>query len=101
MQFSIDASIIIKVEPQDVSTAERDAAAALEVDRLISRGDHSLQIHPATAYDIQRDPDQNRENRTRLVFGKYNELREPPSSDRFSVNSDGVTTALAIGWTIS
>lgn len=81
MRFLIDTNILIKLEPEDPANAEADAALAMEINRLIGRGDHSLLVHPSIHHDIERDPNGDRAERTRFLLQKYHELADPPSAD--------------------
>jgi GNAT superfamily N-acetyltransferase len=80
MRFLLDTNIVIKLEPKSPELAEADIDAALEVQRLVSRGNHSLLIHPAIHHDIDRDTDPERQRRTRFLLQRYPELQSPPSS---------------------
>ena len=81
MRFLIDTNILIKLEPEDPANAEADAALAMEINRLIGRGDHSLLVHPTIHHDIERDPNEGRAERTRFLLQKYYELRDPPGAE--------------------
>lgn len=81
MRFLIDTNILIKLEPEDPANAEADAALAMEINRLIGRGDHSLLVHPSIHHDIERDSNQDRAERTRFLLQKYYELADPPGAE--------------------
>lgn len=81
MRFLIDTNILIKLEPEDPANAEADAALAMEINRLIGRGDHSLLVHPSVHHDIERDTNRERAERTRFLLRKYYELADPPGAE--------------------
>jgi L-amino acid N-acyltransferase YncA len=81
VRFLIDTNIVIKLEPDEPANAEADAVLAMEINRLIGRGDHSLLVHPAIHHDLERDSNEGRAERTRFLLQKYHELADPPDAE--------------------
>jgi L-amino acid N-acyltransferase YncA len=78
LKFLIDTNIFIPLEPRSSSDLEALTKTTARLARLANEFGHSLYIHPAASFDVDRDGDQGRKKLRRIQLEKYPALPDPP-----------------------
>ncbi len=71
MRFLLDTNVLIPAEPTSVADVESKTSAIVDLLRLVSQGQHTPLIHPASLQEVLRDRDVPRRDTRALLLGKY------------------------------
>lgn len=78
MRFLLDTNVLIPAEPTSVADVESKTSAIVDLLRLVSQGQHTPLIHPASLQEVLRDRDVPRRDTRALLLGKYLQVQHPP-----------------------
>lgn len=78
MRFLLDTNIAIPAEPTSVADIEAKTPAIVDLLRLVSQGQHTALIHPASLKEVLGDRNIPRRDARALLLGKYPQVQSPP-----------------------
>lgn len=86
MKFLIDTNIVIPLEPTSSLDLEVNTDLALMFHHLSSKAGQQIFVHPAIAYDIQRDKNEARKTLRKTLVKRYPILDSPPSISALDIS---------------
>ena len=92
MRFLLDTNIVIPAEPTRPTDVEAGTQAVAALLKVLSKGEHTSLVHPASVKELQGDRDPQRAATRVVLLGKYPGLERPPSMSRRLVAVLGTPT---------
>lgn len=80
MRFLLDTNVVIPAEPTSPADVEAGTSAVVELLRVVSQGQHTALVHPASLREVSGDRDTVRRQLRTVLLGKYPVVQHPPSA---------------------